>query len=124
MMATKTSYEVEEKVLAARAEHREGPDVLGPKVGVPAGTVSRILRRDHVPYLRECDPMTGEVVRASKTTAVGYERQRPGELVHMDVKKLGKIPDGGGWRAHGRAATSAQRHKHDKVGYDYVHSLV
>ena len=123
-MATKTSYEVEEKVLAARAEHREGPDVLGPKVGVPARTVSRILRRHHVPYLRECDPMTGEVIRASKTTAVRYERERPGELVHMDVKKLGKIPDGGGWRAHGRAATSAQRHKHDKVGYDYVHSLV
>src|SRR5699024_11612036 len=67
-MATKTSYEVEEKVLAARAEHREGRDVLGPKVGVPARTVSRILRLHHVPYLRECDPMTGEVIRASKTT--------------------------------------------------------
>ena len=49
------------------------------------------------------DPMTGEVIRASKATAVRYERDRPGELVHMDVKKLGRIPDGGGWRAHGRA---------------------
>jgi transposase InsO family protein len=121
---TRTSAEVEDKVLAARAEYRDGPDVLGPKVGVPARTVSRILRRHGVPYLRECDPMTGELIRSSKQTAVRYERQRPGELVHMDVKKLGKIPDGGGWRAHGRAATVDQRHKKIKVGYDYVHSLV
>ena len=123
-MPNRTSDEVEQQVLAARAEHRDGPDVLGPKIGVPARTVSRILRRHGVPYLRECDPMTGEVIRSSKQTAVRYERQRPGELTHMDVKKLGKIPDGGGWRAHGRAATVDHRHKKVKVGYDYVHSLV
>lgn len=123
-MPTRATPEVEQRVLAARAEHRDGPDVLGPKVGVPARTVSRILRRHGVPYLRECDPMTGEVIRSSKATAVRYERDRPGELVHMDVKKLGKIPDGGGWRAHGRAATVDHRHKKIQVGYDYVHSLV
>jgi transposase InsO family protein len=54
-----------------------------------------------VPYLREADPMSGEVIRSSKQAAVRYERNRPGELVHMDVKKLGKIPDGGGWKAYG-----------------------
>jgi transposase InsO family protein len=123
-MPTKTSTEVEEKVVAARVEHCEGPDVLSPKVGVPARTVSRILRRHGVPYLRECDPMTGEVIRSSKQTAVRYERDRPGELVHMDVKKIGRIPDGGGWRAHGRASGSIQRDRSTKVGYDYVHSLV
>ena len=123
-MPTRATPEVEQSVLAARAEHRDGPDVLGPKIGVPARTVSRILRRHGVPYLRECDPMTGEVIRSSKATAVRYERDRPGELVHMDVKKLGKIPDGGGWRAHGRAATVDHRHKKIQVGYDYVHSLV
>lgn len=123
-MPTRTSPEVEQKVLAARAEHREGQDVLGSRVGVPPRTVARILRRHGVPYLRECDPMTGEVIRSSKQTAQRYERERPGELVHMDVKKLGKIPDGGGWKAHGRAATAAQRHKREKIGYDYVHSLV
>lgn len=123
-MPTRAAPEVERRVLAARAEHRDGPDVLGPKIGVPARTVSRILRRHGVPYLRECDPMTGEVIRSSKATAVRYERDRPGELVHMDVKKLGKIPDGGGWRAHGRAATVDHRHKKVRVGYDYVHSLV
>src|SRR6476646_2450998 len=50
---TKTSDEVEQKVLTARAAHRDGPDVLGPKVGVPARPVSRILRRHAVPYLRD-----------------------------------------------------------------------
>jgi transposase InsO family protein len=124
-MPTKTSDEVEQEVLAARAEHREGPDVLGPKVGVPARTVSRILRRHGVPYLRECDPMTGEVIRSSKQTATRYERERPGELVHMDVKKLGKIPPGGGWRTRGQTRTN-HRARVDKtpIGYDYVHSLV
>ena len=123
-MPTKTSAEVEHKVLTARAGFRDGPDVLGPKVGVPPRTVSRILRRHRVPYLRECDPMTGEVIRSSKQTAVRYERDRPGELVHMDVKKIGRIPDGGGWRAHGREAGSIQRDRSTKVGFDYVHSLV
>ena len=123
-MPTKTSDEVERKVLAARAEHRDGPDVLGPKVGVPPRTVSRILRRHDVPYLRECDPITGEVIRSSKQTAVRYERERPGELVHMDVKKLGRIPDGGGWRANGRARREETYQRKDPIGYDYVHSLV
>jgi transposase InsO family protein len=123
-MPTRTSEALEQRVLAARAEHRDGPDVLGPKVGVPARTVSRILRRHRVPYLRECDPMTGAVIRSSKQTAVRYERQRPGELVHMDVKKLGKIPDGGGWKAHGRQMGSTAAKKRAKIGYDYVHSLV
>jgi transposase InsO family protein len=120
----RTSDEVEQTVLAARSKDREGPDVLGPKIGVPARTVSRILRRHHVPYLRDLDPITGEVIRASKTTAVRYERERPGELVHMDVKKIGRIPDGGGWKAHGRASGSIHRDRKTKVGYDYVHSLV
>jgi transposase InsO family protein len=124
-MPTKTAPDVEERVLAARAEHRDGPDVLASKVGVPARTVSRILRRHGVPYLRDCDPMTGEVIRSSKATAVRYERDKPGELVHMDVKKLGKIPDGGGWRARGETRTNHQARITKKpIGYDYVHSLV
>ena len=114
---TRTPAEVEDRVLAARREHRRGQDWLGPELGVPARTVSRILRRHGVPRLAECDPMTGEVIRASKTTAVRYERDRPGELVHMDVKKIGRIPDGGGWRAHGRetGSTSAKTQSPDRV---------
>ncbi|HEX7444387.1 MAG TPA: IS481 family transposase [Acidimicrobiales bacterium] len=120
----RTSPEVEAQVLVARREHRRGPDWLGPELGVPARTVSRILRRHHVPRLAECDPLTGQVIRASKTTAVRYERDRPGELVHMDVKKIGRIPDGGGWRAHGRGTANTSAHKKARIGFDYVHSVV
>lgn len=68
--------------------------------------------------------MTGEVIRASKTTTLRYERERPGELVHVDVKKIGKIPDGGGWKAHGRQMGSTAAKRKTKIGYDYVHSMV
>jgi hypothetical protein len=92
-------------------------------VGVPARTVSRILRRHQMPYLRELDPMTGEVIRSSKQSAERYERDYPGELVHMDVKKLGKIPDGAGGGFTGWLPPS-RKGKRDKIGYDYVHSLI
>jgi transposase InsO family protein len=67
--------------------------------------------------------MTGEVIRASKSTAVRYERAHPGELVHMDVKKLGRIPDGGGWWAHGRGCAPDRERKRGN-GFDFVHSMV
>jgi transposase InsO family protein len=123
-MPTKTSPEIEARVLAARTAQRRGPDWLGPELGVPARTVSRILRRHGAARLAVCDPMTGQVIRASKTTAVRYERDRPGELVHMDVKKIGRIPDGGGWRARGRSMGSSWARKKTRIGYDYVHAVV
>jgi transposase InsO family protein len=120
----RTPTEVEDQVLAARAEHRRGQDWLGPELGIPPRTVSRILRRHEVPRLAECDPLTGAVIRASKSTAVRYERDQPGELVHMDVKKIGRIPDGGGWRARGREMGSTFAKKQARIGFDYVHSVV
>ena len=120
----RTSPAVEAAVVAARRKHRRGPDWLAVEVGLPARTVSRILRRHQLPYLADCDPLTGQLIRSSKQTACHYERDRPGELVHMDVKKIGKIPDGGGWRVHGRPATTAEKMRRPKIGYDYVHSLV
>jgi transposase InsO family protein len=120
----RTSTAVEAAILTARRQHRRGQDWLGPELGVPARTVCRVLRRHGVPYLRVLDPITGEVIRSSKTTAVRYERDRPGELVHVDVKKVGKIPDGGGWRAHGRSMGSTAAKKKARIGYDYVHSMV
>lgn len=120
----RTSVEIEQAVVAKRRTERRGQDWLGPELGVAARTVSRILRRHDVPYLRECDPLTGELIRASKTTAVRYQRDRPGELVHVDVKKIGKIPDGGGWKAHGRHMGSTGAKKRARIGYDYVHSMV
>jgi transposase InsO family protein len=120
----RTAVEVEERIVELRRRERRGPAWLGAELGVPARTVSRVLARRGQPRLAALDPMTGQLIRATKTTVVRYERSRPGELVHMDVKKLARIPDGGGWRAHGRAAGSTSRRRSTVVGYDYVHSLV
>ncbi len=121
---TRTSPELEAAVVEVRTRQRQGQDVIAAEVGVPARTVSRILRRHGMPYLRHLDPITGAVIKASKTTAVRYERERPGELVHMDVKKIGRIPDGGGWKAHGRQMGSTSARRKARIGFDYVHSLV
>lgn len=115
-----TPPEVEARVVEARQRLRQGPGRLGSDLGVAPRTVTRILRRNHVPRLVECDPLTGDLIRSSKTTALRYERDRPGDLIHVDVKKIGRIPDGGGWRAWGRDKV---KRKH-RVGYDYVHSAV
>ncbi len=120
----RTPAQVESRVLALRAAQRRGQDWIGPELGIPARTVGAILARNQVPLLRDCDPLTGEVIRTSKTTAVRYERDRPGELVHMDVKKLGRINDGGGWKAHGREHGQTGAQKRQRIGFDYVHSLV
>lgn len=119
---TRTPRTVENQIVDWRRRHRCGPDEIGAKLGVCPRTVSRVLSRRGVPYLRDCDPMTGALIRASKSTAVRYERARPGELVHMDVKKLGRIPDGGGWRIHGRH--NRARDRKARLGFDYVHSVV
>jgi|TARA_B100001179_G_C18537286_1_gene379946 transposase InsO family protein len=115
---------IEAAVLTRRRTHREGPDVLGPELGVAPRTVGAILARHRVPLLRECDPLTGDVIRASKTTSRRYEREFPGDLIHIDVKKIGRIPDGGGWRAHGRQMGSTSAAKKARIGFDYVHAAV
>jgi hypothetical protein len=66
------------KVLQLCRVERRGQDCIGPELGVPARTVSAILRRHQVPYLRDCDPLTGEIIRSSKATAVRYEHDHPG----------------------------------------------
>jgi transposase InsO family protein len=75
-------------------------------------TIYGVLRRHGLSRLAHSDRASGVVVR--------YQREHPGELVHLDVKKLGRIPDGGGHRVHGRAAATRGR----GIGYDYVHSAV
>jgi transposase InsO family protein len=120
----RTPAETEDRIVELRDRERRGPAVIGAELGVPARTVSRVLVRRGRPRLAALDPMTGQLIRASKQTATRYERSAPGELVHMDVKKLARIPDGGGWRAHGRGAASITGDRNTKVGYDYVHSLV
>lgn len=119
-----TTPEVAAEVLRLRARHREGPSDLGFRCGVHPRTVSRILARAGVPKLWELDPVTGEPIRAGRATERRYEREAPGDLLHVDVKKLGRIPDGGGWRALGREATVAHKHKKERIGFDYVHVAV
>jgi transposase InsO family protein len=117
---TRTPTEVEDQVVAAREQLRAGPARITAETGVPARTVSRILARRTVPRLADCDPLTGQPIRASRATTCRYEREVPGELIHVDVKKIGRIPDGGGWRAHGRSESVRGR----GIGYDYVHAAV
>jgi transposase InsO family protein len=120
-MPRRTPERVEAAVVAARQELRAGPGFIAEATGVPERTVTRILRRAGLPRLAECDPLTGEVIRASRQTFQRYERDRPGALIHVDVKKLGRIPDGGGWRVHGRAERPNRKRG---LGFDYVHSAV
>lgn len=123
-MPARTAAEIERRIVELRRRERRGPDWIGAELGVPARTVSRVLHRHQLPHLAALDPLTGKMIRASKSTAVRYEKKRPGELVHMDVKKLGRIPHGGGWKAHGRAQREATRNRSATTGFDYVHSLV
>jgi transposase InsO family protein len=109
-------------VLKKRRELRCGPAILAAELKIPERTISRILKRHGVPRIAECDPITGEVIRASRETTVRYERSRPGELVHVDVKKLGRIPPGGGWRTRGRIPET-HHHLHN-AGYDFIHSMI
>jgi transposase InsO family protein len=118
---TRTAPAVEERVLAARAQLRCGPAGIAAATGVPARTVSRILARRGAPRLADCDPLTGQPIRASRATTRRYEHPRPGDLVHLDVKKLGRIPPGGGWRAHGRGPRPTRRRG---LGYDHVHAAI
>jgi hypothetical protein len=79
-----------------------------------------------MPHLAAIDPITGERIRSSQRSQNRYEHREPGAMVHVDVKKLGRIPPGGGWRLHGREAkvSVANRHKKTKIGYDYVHTAI
>ena len=106
---------VERRICKLRRKRKLGPDRIAPLVGVPASTVHRVLVRHGLNRLAWMDRPTGQVIRRIHST-------RPGELVHMDIKKLGRIPDGGGWRAHGRGQD--RHHGHSRVGYTYIHSVI
>jgi len=123
-VANRTSAAVEIEVLRVREDRRCGRDQISRDLGVPARTVSRILHRHGMPALAALDPITGEVIRTGRATTWRYERDQPGDLIHVDVKKLGRIPDGGGWRVQGRAASVEHQHKKTRIGLDYVHAAI
>ena len=123
-MPRQTPPETVEAIVAARLEHHAGPVRLAALVGVAASTVGAVLARAGMPRLAEVDRLTGELLRGRRHSERRYERERPGELLHVDVMKLGRIPDGGGWRVHGRDATVDHRHKAVPIGFDYVHVAI
>jgi transposase InsO family protein len=102
-------------ILLRRQTTLEGPHRIAWALGEAPSTVHRVLRRLGAPRLRDLDRPTRTVVR--------YERGRPGELVHVDVKKQGRIPAGGGWRVHGKAVRRGSRVKRG-AGYDFIHAAV
>jgi transposase InsO family protein len=100
--------ELEQRILEARAYANAGPVVVGAQLGLPASTVWKVLRRHGVSRLRT--PARGPVTR--------YERQRPGELVHVDIKRLGRFWTIGK-RIYGDRLTRSPR-----AGWQYLHLAI
>ncbi|MGN9914770.1 IS481 family transposase, partial [Phytohabitans sp. LJ34] len=123
----RTPAPVERKVLHLRANKRWGPARIAGRLGLPTSTCHAILTRAGVPRLAHLDRATGQPVRR-------YEHPHPGDLIHVDVKKLGNIPDGGGWRAHGRHIGNRHKQQHPSqhgrkggkpiIGYSYLHTAI
>ena len=121
----RTPTRLERRIIKVRVTRRWGPARIGYLLGLHPSTVHRVLARYRLARLAWLDRATGRVVRR-------YEHPRPGDLVHVDIKKLGRIPDGGGWRTQGRAAggrnaratTTARKGSHPVIGYAYLHNAV
>ncbi len=99
------------ELCARRRELRVGPHVLAWEAGLARSTVYALLRREGLGRLDRLEP---------RAPVVRYERQRPGELVHLDTKQLGRIPPGGGHRIHGRR----QGDDHHSLGWNRVHVAI
>jgi transposase InsO family protein len=108
-----TPARVERRIVALRQSRRLGPARLAGIVGVPPSTVHRVLVRHGVNRLRWMDRPTGRVIRRIDT-------DRCGELVHIDVKKLARVPDGGGHRKLGRTVTKNR----PGLGYSHIHTAI
>ncbi len=112
----RTRRTVHRQVLRLRRKRRWGADRIAFAVGIASSTVQRILRDEGCARLDRGD-------RATDHSVWRYQREQPGELIHVDVKKLAAIPDGGGWRVRGAGYDGhfvrAQHH-----GYRYLHSAL
>ncbi len=104
----------EAEILEARSRVRYGPDRLGPMLGRPPSTVHRVLVRRGFSRLRDTDRVTAAPVR--------YVACHPGALLHQDHKKLGRVPDGGGWRALGREQRPYGGYA--RAGYEHLEVIV
>jgi transposase InsO family protein len=116
------------KILHLRRKRGWGPARIADRLGLRASTVNRVLRREGEPRLNELDLTTRRELRRQVKR---YERDKPGELVHVDVKKLGKVPPGGGHRVHGRSIGKQHsglarraRKTTGSSGYHYLHTAL
>jgi transposase InsO family protein len=112
-----TPARVERRIVALRQSRKLGPARLAGIVQVPASTVHRVLVRHGVNRLRWMDRPTGRVVRRIQTS-------RCGELVHIDVKKLARVPNGGGHKIHGRSGTRNGSMSKQGRGYTHIHTAI
>jgi transposase InsO family protein len=110
----RTPTRTERRIIKVRVIRRWGPARIGFLLGLHPSTVHRVLARYGLARLAWLDRATGRVVRR-------YEHAAPGDLVHVDVKKVGRIPDGGGWRVHGRAARAGRKRGQ---GYTFLHTAL
>ncbi len=114
----RTKASRERRIVHLRRKHGLGPARIAGIIGMEASTVHAVLVRHDLNRLDCLDRPTREPIRRMEMT-------RPGELVHVDIKKLGRIPRGGGWRAHGRVdRPNSYSRKKAAIGYAYVHSAV
>ena len=105
--------------IKVRFTRRWGPHRIAAYLRMARSTVEAVLRRYQMPLLRDLDQASGLPVRRPRPRR--YEHPEPGDLVHLDIKKLGRIPDGGGHRKLGR---QAGRRNRTGVGYGYLHHAV
>lgn len=112
-----TPARVERRIVALRQSRRLGPARLAGIVGMPASTVHRVLVRHGVNRLGWMDRPTGRVIRRIETS-------RCGELVHIDVKKLARVPDGGGHKKLGRTSEVRRRQVLYRAGYTHIHTAI
>ncbi len=111
---------IERRIVGLRVSRRWGPARIGYRLRRNPATVGRVLTRYGCPPLRFTDPGTGARIRSSRREVRRYEHAAPGDLVHVDVKKLGRIPDGGGHRMLGRAKGIRNRPTKG-CGYAFLH---
>lgn len=130
----KTPRPLERKIKHLRTKKQLGPVQIAGRLGMHASTVHRVITRLGLPRLCRLDQATGEPIRREKP--IRYQHAYAGSMVHVDIKKLGNIPDGGGWRALGRGVgerhSSAHRdpsrprkvHGRPNLGYCYLHNAI
>jgi transposase InsO family protein len=116
----RTPTRLERRIIKVRVVRRWGPARIAALLRIAASTVHRVLQRFGLPRLAELDRATGQLIR--RPVVRRYEHPHAGDLVHVDVKKLGNIPDGGGHRVLGRA--EGKRNRARGVGYAYLHTAL